>query len=84
MLKPVQSLWVGNKLSVLEILSIKSFLRLGHKFILYTYEDIENIPKGTIVKDGNKILEKKFLFKFKNSYLPFSDLFRYKMLYLKI
>ena len=83
MLSPVQSLWVGNYLSELEILSIKSFQKLGHPFILYTYDKVKGIPKGTIVKDGNKIMKKKDLFKFKTSLLPFSDIFRYKMLYEK-
>jgi hypothetical protein len=83
MLSPVQSLWVGNNLSELEILSIKSFQKLGHTFILYTYDKVKGIPKGTIVKDGNKIMQKKDLFKFKTSLLPFSDIFRYKMLYEK-
>jgi hypothetical protein len=83
MLSPVQSLWVGPKLSELEILSIKSFQKLGHTFILYTYGKVKNIPPKTIIKDGNKIIKKKDLFKFKKSFLPFSDLFRYKMLYEK-
>lgn len=83
MLEPVQSLWVGPSLSELEIFSIKSFQKLGHKFILYTYEKVKNVPSGTIIKDGNKIIKKKDLFKFNTSFLPFSDLFRYKMLYDK-
>ena len=40
----VQSLWVGNRLSRMEHYSIKSFLKLGYKFILYTYEPVANIP----------------------------------------
>ena len=83
MLTPVQSLWVGPELSELEVLSIKSFQKLGHPFILYTYGNVKNIPPGTIKKDGNKIIKKKDLFKFKKGLLPFSDIFRYKMLYDK-
>lgn len=83
MLTPVQSLWVGPKLTELEILSIKSFQKLGHPFILYTYGKVKGIPPGTIEKDGNKIIKKKDLFQFKKSFLPFSDIFRYKMLYEK-
>ncbi len=78
----VQSLWVGPKLSDIEIYSIKSFIKQGHTFILYTYENVEGIPKGTIIKDGNDIIKKDDLFSFKSSFLPFSDLFRYKMLYI--
>ena len=81
MLSPVQSLWVGPKLSELEILSIKSFQKVGHKFILYTYGKVKGIPHGTIVKDGNTIIKKQDLFTFKKGLLPFSDIFRYKMLY---
>ena len=59
-MKPeVQSLWVGNRLSRMEHYSIKSFLNLGYKFVLYTYEPVANVPKGTIVKNGNTIIPKK-------------------------
>jgi len=78
----VQSLWVGNRLSRMEHYSIKSFLKLGYKFILYTYEPVANIPKGTTVKNGNKIIPKQEIFKLKETFLPFADIFRYKMLYM--
>ena len=42
----VQSLWVGSNLSLMEVYSIKSFLKTGHEFHLYIYEPIQNIPKG--------------------------------------
>ena len=80
-MKEVQSLWVGPQLSELEVLCIKSFQKVGHKFILYTYEKVKNVPKGTIIKDANTIIKKKNLFDFKKSFLPFSDIFRYTMLY---
>ena len=83
MLSPVQSLWVGPKLSDLEILSIKSFQKVGHKFILYTYGKVKGIPPGTKVIDANTIIKKTHLFKYKKGLLPFSDIFRYKMLYEK-
>ena len=77
----VQSLWVGSKLSRMEYYSIKSFQKLGYNFILYTYEDVANVPKGTIIKDANDILDFEKVFTLKQSYLPFSDIWRYKMLY---
>lgn len=48
----IQSLWIGGSLSVMEQLCITSFLKNGHPFHLYTYEDVKNIPDGTIVKDA--------------------------------
>jgi hypothetical protein len=51
----VQSLWVGDRLSRMEEKCIKSFLKLGYTFHLYTYEKVKNVPKGTIIKDGNNL-----------------------------
>lgn len=81
----VKSLWIGPKLSDLEILSIKSFLKCGHRMHLYTYHPIENIPKhkDLLIKDGNKIIKYEELINLKSLQLPFSDIFRYKMLYEK-
>tara|TARA_Y100001970_G_C14201159_1_gene841159 strand:- start:78 stop:872 length:795 start_codon:yes stop_codon:yes gene_type:complete len=79
----VQSLWVGNDLTLLEIYSIRSFVKLGYEFHLYVYDFIRNIPKGVIIKDANEIMPRNTLFTLKNAYLPFSDIFRYKLLYEK-
>lgn len=79
----VQSLWVGPRLSRMEHYSIKSFLRLGFVYHLYTYEKVKNIPKGTIVKDANEIMRHKEIFDLKSTFLPFSDIWRYKMLHDK-
>ena len=79
----VQGLWVGPKLSRMEYYSIKSFLNLGFTFHLYVYEKVKNIPKGTIVKDGNEIMPAKEVFDLKSTYLPFSDILRYKLLHDK-
>ena len=59
----VQSLWVGNSLSNMEVCCIKSFLKHGFTFHLYTYEPVKRIPKGTIVKDANEIMLHKEIFK---------------------
>ena len=79
----VQSLWIGNSLTRLEIGSIKSFLNLGYEFHLYTYENIDNIPTGTTIKDAEEIMDKNTIFTLKETLLPFSDIWRYKLLYEK-
>jgi hypothetical protein len=80
----VQSLWIGPELSKLEQLSIKSFVDHGHKYHLYTYDEVKNVPDGAIVKDGNEILPESEIFRYKNgSVSAFSNLFRYTMLYKK-
>ena len=37
----LQSLWLGKRLSVMEQLSIRSFLDQGYSFHLYTYQDVD-------------------------------------------
>ncbi len=83
--KIVRSLWIGDELSNLEQLCIRSFIENGHEFHLYTYGDVKGIPNGTVVKDGNEILPESDIFFYKTadhygSYSAFSNWFRYKML----
>lgn len=78
----VQSLWIGT-LTKLEILCMNSFIKNGNTFHLYTYDPIENIPEGVIVKDANEIYPRDKLFLLKDQYLPFSDIWRYNLLRLK-
>jgi len=89
----VNALWVGNRLSKIELLTLQSFVDNGHIFHLWTYENILNeLPDGVIMEDANEILpsEKIFRYKYFNKYghgkgsvSGFSDIFRYKLLYEK-
>ena len=89
----VHGLWIGDTLSALELLTIYSFLQHGHEFHLWVYENIKPpIPKGVLIKDGNEILDRKFVFSYekgdshglgKGSFAGFSDVFRYKLLHEK-
>jgi mannosyltransferase OCH1-like enzyme len=78
----IQGLWVGNKLSAMEQLSIASFLTHGHDYHLYAYEQLEGVPKGTTVLDGNEILPASRIFQYASrpSYAGFANYFRYKLL----
>lgn len=79
-----QSLWIGPELSKLEQLCLKSFIDNGHEFHLYTYQETKNVPDGVVIKDGNEILDKSEIFRYKNgSVSAFSNLFRLTMLYKK-
>ena len=87
----IQSLWVGNKLGLIEQLCIRSYLKQGYDFHLYTYNPVDNIPDGTTVMDANKILPSTEIFYYnkeafydgssEGSPSGFSNVFRYKMLY---
>lgn len=89
----VHGLWIGNKLSNMELLTIHSFIKHGYNFHLWTYEKLVNeLPKQVILCDANEIIssEKIFTYKHKSQFgngqgsvAGFSDIFRYKLLYEK-
>jgi len=78
----IQGLWIGPELSVMEELSIASFLENDHEYHLYAYSAVKNLPAGTVVKDANEILPSSRIFKYKQkpSYAGFANFFRYKLL----
>jgi Glycosyltransferase sugar-binding region containing DXD motif len=78
----IQSLWIGRTLSAMERLSISSFLANGHEYHLYVYEEIENAPKGTVLKPAAEILPESMIFQYKRhpSHAGFSNFFRYRLL----
>lgn len=80
--KTIQGLWIGPELSLMEQLSISSFLQNGHDYHLYVYDDVKNVPAGTVVRNANEILPATRIFQYKDrpSYAGFSNFFRYKLL----
>lgn len=89
----VHSLWIGSTLSKIELLTIHSFIQQGHIFHLWAYENIQTeLPAGVIIEDANQILPSEAVFRYrsankyghgKGSVSGFSDIFRYKLLYMK-
>lgn len=80
----IQGLWIGPELSRLEKLCINSFLKNGHEFHLYTYQDVIGIPEKCKIKDANDIIPKDEIFYYsdtKGNPSAFSNMFRYKLLY---
>ena len=80
----VSSLWIGKKLTPINIISINSFLKNGFKYNLYVYEETENIPNGVNVLDGNDILPDSGIWYYgkgfnKGSPSSFSNEFRYTL-----
>jgi len=83
----IQGLWVGDSLSNMEKLCMRSFLENGHPYHLYTYNDVEGVPEGVKILDANQIIPRERVFltggvdnKPRTSLAGFSDLFRYKLL----
>jgi hypothetical protein len=78
----VQSLWIGQQLSTMEQLCIRSFLANGHGFDLYTYGPVQGVPAGAALRDANAILPESRIFRYSNrdSVAGFANYFRYKLL----
>ena len=78
----ISGLWVGDRLSTMERLSIASFLRNGHEFHLYVYGNPAGVPPGTVLLDGNDILPSSRIFMYSRqaTYAGFSNYFRYRLL----
>ncbi len=81
--KIIQGMWIGPELSIMEQLSIASFLLNGHEYHLYVYDKPQNIPPGTVIKDANEVLASAKVFQYKQnqSYAGFANFFRYKLLF---
>ena len=91
--KIIHGMWFGKTLSRLELLTIRSFVRCGHDFHLWAYDDLSafEFPRGVVVRDAEEIIRRNKVFAKsdidaetgvgRNSIgAPFSDLFRYKLL----
>ena len=87
----VHGLWIGERLSAMEMLTIHSFIQHGYRFNLWLYTALEHaLPEGCIVCDATAIIPAEKIFRYKNasqfgtgkgSVSGFSDIFRYKLLH---
>ncbi|KMW57541.1 hypothetical protein AIOL_002506 [Candidatus Rhodobacter oscarellae] len=78
----IGALWIGGSLSFLEQLCLKSFADAGHHVTLFTYGEVQHIPDGIEVADGNEVLSTEHFIRHTRtgSPAPQADRFRYHML----
>ncbi len=81
----IQSLWIGQELSPMEVMCIRSYLYHGHDFHLYVYNDnILHIPSGTTLMDANEIIPQRDMhIDLFGGFVNFSNQFRYTLLLKK-
>lgn len=71
---------MGGELSYLEKLCLASMVSVGHKTILYCYDDALDVPTGVEIRDAAEIMPRKQFSRYANgSYALGSDLFRYAL-----
>jgi glycosyltransferase involved in cell wall biosynthesis len=92
-LPPVHAMWLGEKLSGLEKLTLASFAAQGHEVTLWAYDDLTGqTPPGVALRDAEQIFSRARIIPKSNTEPGigvgkgsvggvFSDLFRYKVLY---
>ena len=78
----IGALWIGGSLSFLEQLCLVSFIDAGHHVKLYTYGEVQNVPDGVEIVDGNSVLPMDNALVHKRTGSPAlqSDRFRYHLL----
>lgn len=83
MLPTIKTLWIGEALSPIENLALTSFLSCGHRVELFTYDEVQGVPKEVNIRDANEILgsENIFYLRKNRSVAAFADWFRYELLY---
>ena len=86
-LPTIAGFWMGPHLSWLDQVSLRSFVKHGHRFMLYTYGEVENVPDGIEVRPAQEIIEhrKPIAYNHKKSIIRspfgiFSDLFRWHLM----
>lgn len=77
----VNMVWIGDIISPIEALCMKSFIHNGIDVKLHTYNLVEGVPQDVEVCDANLIIPKKDVFTHMGSYAAFADLFRWKLMY---
>ena len=81
----VNFFWIGNSVSPVEILAFKSCLSNSMTPILWSYENISDLPNGVCVKNANEIIPyseiKSYLYDLELPIPSVSDIFRYRLLY---
>lgn len=75
----VSMMWVGNPLTEVQRLSMRSFLHHGFDVVLYCYDELDP-PEGVTVRDANTIVTDADIFESHQTFAAFADLFRYRLL----
>ncbi len=81
-LPEIASLWIGDRLTWLEQLCLKSFADAGHHTTLYSYTPIDNLPDGVHAADAADIFPAKPMYRHARTGSPaiHADMWRLQLL----
>lgn len=81
---PINYFWIGDQLSPMELLTIRSCYQHQHQPVVWSYNNILNLPQFAVLKDASTVMDyEKFEYLKNHLKLPLpviSDVFRYKLL----
>jgi hypothetical protein len=74
-------MWIGGNLGPVAVACLTSFVRHGHRVVLYCYDPPKDVPEGVELADAEKIVpfDRAIRHKRTGSYAVFADLFRYEL-----
>jgi hypothetical protein len=75
------SMWIGGHLGPVSAACLASFVRHGHRVVLYCYDAPKDVPPGVDLADAGTVVEPGRVISHKKtgSHALFSDLFRYEL-----
>ena len=75
------AMWIGGNLGPVSAACLASFVRQGHRVVLYCYDTPSDMPFGVELADAGAIIPSSRIFKHKQtgSYALFANLFRYEL-----
>jgi hypothetical protein len=80
---PINMLWIGNSIGLIEQLSMRSFIDAGHVVQLHCYEDVKGLPDGVVKVDAEQTVPFAEILNYRhkatNSFALASDYFRFKL-----
>jgi hypothetical protein len=81
-LPTIATLWIGDRLSWLEQLCLKSFVDAGHETLLFAYNAIPNAPPGVQLRDAREVFPGDEIIRHKRTGSPaiHADLWRLHMM----
>ena len=75
------TLWIGPSLGAVERACLRSWLRHGHRAVLYCYSAPEGVPAGVELRDAAEILPAERIIRHRSGSVSlFSNWFRYELL----
>jgi len=66
-IETINAFWIGPKLGPMTVACLRSFLRHGHRVILYVYDEPDDVPAGVELADAARFLPRERIRQYRKS-----------------